>query len=126
MPDGIRLYGRLGWNEGRHESFAYTEVNSAISFGGDILGKPWRRDKDRAGVALSVNGISTEHQQYLRLGGNGFLLGDGFLIRLGFLGLCGDLGYARLLLGDRPFRGGHFLVRFRLLFGSSCRFRGRA
>jgi hypothetical protein len=79
MPHGIRLFGRLGWNEGRHESFAYTEVNSTVSFGGDIQGRPWHREKDRAGVALAVNGISAEHQQYLRLGGDGFLLGDGFL-----------------------------------------------
>src|SRR5262249_50937238 len=27
----VRIGARAGWNEGRHESFAYTEVNNAVS-----------------------------------------------------------------------------------------------
>ncbi len=70
---------RWGWNEGRHESFAYTEVDQTILFGAGANGKPWRRKLDRAGVALVSNGISGDHQRYLALGGLGFLLGDGGL-----------------------------------------------
>ena len=34
---------------------------------------------DRAGVVFVANGITAAHQQYLALGGLGFLLGDGGL-----------------------------------------------
>ena len=39
----------------------------------------WKRKQDRAGLAFISNGISRDHQQYLALGGVGFLLGDGKL-----------------------------------------------
>ena len=79
LTDTIRLFGRLGWNEGRHESFAYTEVNSSGAFGYDIQGASWHRPNDKVGVAFASNGISGDHRQYLQMGGKGFLLGDGAL-----------------------------------------------
>jgi high affinity Mn2+ porin len=79
LPHDIRLYGRLGWNEGRHESFAYTEVNSSIAIGGDLQGRLWQRPNDKVGIAGVSNGISGDHRRYLELGGKGFLLGDGRL-----------------------------------------------
>jgi high affinity Mn2+ porin len=75
----VRLFARSGWNEGRYESFAYTEVNDTIVAGGDLTGRSWSRARDRAGVALVSNGLSSLHRQYLGLGGLGFLLGDGAL-----------------------------------------------
>lgn len=75
----IRAFGRFGWNEGRHESFAYTEVNQTVAFGGDISGRRWGRKLDQIGAAFVTNGISRDHQRYLALGGVGFLLGDGGL-----------------------------------------------
>jgi high affinity Mn2+ porin len=74
-----RVFGRFGWNEGQHESFAYTEVDQAVEIGGDVRGNFWNRKNDKAGVAFVSNGISRVHQQYLALGGQGFLLGDGRL-----------------------------------------------
>ena len=76
---GLRLFIRTGWNEGANESFAYTEVNSTIALGGDVKGTAWRRPDDKVGVAWVSSGISAVHQDYLRLGGLGFLLGDGTL-----------------------------------------------
>jgi len=73
------VYGRLGWNEGHNESFAYTEVNGATSFGGSIEGQRWHRGNDKTGIAVAINSISGDHRRYLELGGKGFLLGDGFL-----------------------------------------------
>jgi high affinity Mn2+ porin len=75
----FRTFARLGWNEGRHESFAYTEVNSTASFGFDVSGECWHRVHDKIGSAFVSNGISSKHAEYLRLGGLGFLLGDGNL-----------------------------------------------
>ncbi len=35
----VRIFGRLGWNEGQNESFAYTEVDQAVELGADW--RPW-------------------------------------------------------------------------------------
>jgi len=72
-------FGRCGWDEGRHESFAYTEVDQTAEIGLGGKGKPWHRKFDRAGLVFVSNGISRDHQEYLALGGSGFLLGDGRL-----------------------------------------------
>ncbi|HKR32884.1 MAG TPA: carbohydrate porin [Terriglobales bacterium] len=79
LPESIRFYFRVGWNEGRHESFAYTEVNNTSAAGADISGEGWHRKFDRAGFAATTNGLSRDHREYLALGGLGFLLGDGTL-----------------------------------------------
>jgi hypothetical protein len=73
------LYGRAGWNEGAHESFAYTEIDRGASFGGSLQGSLWKRVNDKVGAAFVFNAISGDHRQYLQLGGKGFLLGDGNL-----------------------------------------------
>lgn len=79
LSETWRAFFRTGWNEGKHESFAYTEVNSSVAFGLDLRGDRWKRRFDRVGSAFCVNGISKDHREYLRLGGHGFLLGDGTL-----------------------------------------------
>jgi carbohydrate-selective porin OprB len=73
------VFGRWGWNEGRHESYAYTEVDQTNEIGVGAGGRRWGRKFDRAGLVFVSNGISRDHQQYLALGGLGFLLGDGRL-----------------------------------------------
>jgi len=79
FPRAVRAFARAGWNEGHNESFAYTEVNNSAQVGGDVRGTLWNRALDRLGVAIVSNGLSAEHQTYLALGGEGFLLGDGAL-----------------------------------------------
>jgi high affinity Mn2+ porin len=79
LNDWAGVFARWGWNEGQHESYAYTEVDATIEFGAGAKGKGWGRNADRAGIAFISNGISRDHQQYLALGGVGFLLGDGKL-----------------------------------------------
>jgi carbohydrate-selective porin OprB len=74
-----RAFGRLGWNEGANESYAYTEIDRTAEFGADCRGKRWRRPQDRVGAAFVTNGISGDHRRYLALGGLGFILGDGAL-----------------------------------------------
>jgi high affinity Mn2+ porin len=75
----LRLFSRFGWNEGKHESFAYTEVDQTVSVGGDYAGASWGRPVDKIGVAFVSNAIKKDHQNYLKNGGLGFLLGDGRL-----------------------------------------------
>lgn len=79
ITHNLRVFGRFGWNEGQHESFAYTEVDQTVEAGGDYrMGRLGRSD-DKFGVALVSNAIKKDHQRYLALGGLGFLLGDGRL-----------------------------------------------
>jgi high affinity Mn2+ porin len=75
----VGVFGRLGWSDGHNESFAYTEDDRTLELGGFVTGSSWHRRNDRAGVAFVANGIVAAHQQYLALGGLGFLLGDGRL-----------------------------------------------
>lgn len=75
----LTVFGRWGWNDGRNETFAFTEVDRSISGGAGASGARWRRRLDRAGLALASNGLSGDHRRYLALGGHGFLLGDGRL-----------------------------------------------
>jgi len=72
-------FGRVGWNDGANESFAYTEIDRTAEIGSDFQGKPWHRSQDKVGAAYVVNGISGDHRRYLALGGLGFILGDGAL-----------------------------------------------
>ncbi len=74
-----RAFGRLGWNDGATESFAYTEIDRTAEVGSDFRGKHWHRSQDKVGAAFVANGISGDHRRYLALGGLGFILGDGGL-----------------------------------------------
>jgi len=73
------VFARLGWNDGRTEDFAFTEVDRMVSVGAELSGVHWRRADDVAGAAVAVEGLSGPHRDYLAAGGLGFLLGDGRL-----------------------------------------------
>ena len=77
IATNFKAFARFGWNNGKTESWAYTEVDSTFAIGLRADGRQWHRKKDRAGVAFNGNAISKDHQNYLRDGGLGFLLGDG-------------------------------------------------
>jgi hypothetical protein len=79
VTENLRLYGRFGWNEGQHESFAYTEDDQTFNFGGDYSGRQWGRANDKIGLTFVTNAIKRDHQAYLKMGGLGFILGDGNL-----------------------------------------------
>jgi hypothetical protein len=79
LPADVRVFGRFGWNEGQHESYCYTEVDQTFELGGDIAGNRWSRPNDKAGLVGVSNAIKRDHQEYLALGGLGFLIGDGKL-----------------------------------------------
>jgi high affinity Mn2+ porin len=79
LTSHLSAFGRLGWSDGRNESFAYTEVDRTLELGIFAKGDWWRRRNDRAGAVFNANGIVAAHQEYLALGGLGFVLGDGGL-----------------------------------------------
>jgi hypothetical protein len=79
LTQHLRAAGRFGWNEGQHESFAYTEVDQTVLLGADYSGGQWGRKDDKIGLSFVSNAIKKDHQNYLALGGLGFILGDGRL-----------------------------------------------
>jgi hypothetical protein len=79
LTPNLRAFLRVGWNEGQHESYAYTEVDQTVAFGSDYSGRGFSRPNDKLGIAFVSNAIKRDHQNYLRYGGQGFLLGDGNL-----------------------------------------------
>jgi high affinity Mn2+ porin len=79
----IGVFSRLGWNDGRTESWAYTEIDRTASGGISIKGTRWHRARDVFGAAVAVNGISGDHRAYLARGGCGFIIGDGQLLNPG-------------------------------------------
>lgn len=73
------IFGRLGWNDGGHESWNYVECDRDASLGVQASGVNWGREDDHLGIAYGVNGLSTAHKDYLAAGGVGILLGEGRL-----------------------------------------------
>lgn len=70
---------RASWNDGHTETWAFTEIDRSLSIGLSLKGTGWKRERDTAGVALIVNGLSDDHKDYLAAGGYGFIVGDGKL-----------------------------------------------
>ena len=77
LTPNLGLFARLGWNDGRTETWAFTEIDSAASLG--FAWKLFPAREDRLGFAIIYNEISPEHRNDLRLGGNGFIIGEGGL-----------------------------------------------
>ena len=73
------LFGRVGYNDGKTEDFAYTECDRIGSLGGQLSGTRWHRPNDVFALAVEQNDLSAAHKDYLAAGGSGFLLGDGQL-----------------------------------------------
>ena len=79
----IGAFVRLSWDDGKTESFAFTEVDRSAAAGLSADGSRWGRKDDAIGLAGVVNAISKVHQQYLAAGGLGILIGDGQLPHYG-------------------------------------------
>jgi len=75
----VGVFLRLGWNDGKTESFAFTAMDRLAEGGVSVTGARWRRPGDTVATALTVGGISGVHASYLAAGGYDFLIGDGRL-----------------------------------------------
>lgn len=79
ISTNLGVFARLGWNDGKNQTYEYTDVDRTASAGLSLKGARWRRPQDTAGLAVIVNGISAVHRQYLAAGGLGITVGDGAL-----------------------------------------------
>jgi high affinity Mn2+ porin len=79
VAEGIGIFGRLGWNDGKTESFAFTAIDRLATIGVSVSGGRWKRRDDVAASEVTVCGLSGVHALYLERGGLDFLIGDGTL-----------------------------------------------
>jgi len=79
ITKNIGVFARLGWNDGKTESFAFTAIDRLATGGVSITGQKWHRSFDTVASELTVSGISGVHALYLAGGGYDFLIGDGRL-----------------------------------------------
>ena len=73
------VFGRLGWNDGKTESFAFTAIDRLATGGVSLTGHRWHRPLDTVATELTTSGLSAVHAEYLAMGGHDFLIGDGRL-----------------------------------------------
>jgi high affinity Mn2+ porin len=79
VSKSVGVFMRLGWNDGKTESFAFTAIDRLASGGVSVTGEHWHRPSDTVATALIVSGLSGVHASYLAHGGYDFLIGDGAL-----------------------------------------------
>lgn len=79
LTKDVGMFTRIGWNDGKYVSWAFTEIDRTANLGLCIKGTKWKRADDVWGIAYVVNGISEEHRNFLKTGGYGFIIGDGTL-----------------------------------------------
>jgi high affinity Mn2+ porin len=75
----LGVFARLGWSDGRNQTYEFTDVDRTATAGLSLKGAKWRRPQDTVGLGAVVNGISAVHRQYLAAGGLGITVGDGAL-----------------------------------------------
>ena len=73
------VFLRLGKSDGATETFMFAEVDRLASFGLQLCGCHWDRDRDRMGIGIAAADLSDVHRRYLAAGGIGFIAGDGRL-----------------------------------------------
>ncbi len=73
------LFSRASWNDGKNETWAFTEIDRSLCLGVVHKRGLLKRQSDELGFATVMNGLSTNHKQYLQAGGYGFIIGDGQL-----------------------------------------------
>ncbi len=79
ITSDVGLFTRLGWNDGKTQSFAFTAIDRLASAGVSVKGTRWRRKYDVVGTSFTAGGLSAVHREYLAAGGLDFLIGDGAL-----------------------------------------------
>ncbi|MBX2899525.1 MAG: carbohydrate porin [Cyclobacteriaceae bacterium] len=73
------MFARASWNDGKNETWAFTEIDKSVHAGLLVNGAKWKRNNDEWGLAAVINGLSQPHKNYLAAGGYGFIIGDGKL-----------------------------------------------
>jgi high affinity Mn2+ porin len=79
LSSNLGMFAKASINDGSNESFEFTEINQSLSAGLSLRGNRWGRPDDTVGIAVVVNGLSSDARAYFSAGGLGILIGDGQL-----------------------------------------------
>jgi high affinity Mn2+ porin len=79
LTSNLGIFARGSYNDGKNETWCFTEIDRAFSIGASLSGNAWKRKNDVFGLAYCISGLSSEHAAYLANGGLGFIIGDGKL-----------------------------------------------
>ncbi|MBD1386974.1 carbohydrate porin [Mucilaginibacter rigui] len=79
LTNDFGVFAKASYNDGKTETWAFTEIDRSLSLGAVLKGTSWKRKDDELGLAFVGNGISEDHKDYLAAGGYGFIIGDGQL-----------------------------------------------
>jgi high affinity Mn2+ porin len=79
LADNVGAFFRASWNDGRTETYAFTQIDRSIAFGLSLKGELWNRPGHSFGIAAAQNDLSAYHRQFLAAGGTGIIIGDGAL-----------------------------------------------
>jgi high affinity Mn2+ porin len=79
LSEDAGLFFRASWNDGKTETWVFTEIDRSVSLGVSSKASFIGRKEDVVGAALVLNGLSQDHRDYLAAGGYGFIIGDGKL-----------------------------------------------
>ena len=73
----VGVFLRAMYSDGNTEVDSYTSADRSVSFGTQIKGGLWNRNKDAIGVGYNIAWLSAAHVQYLAMGGVDDFLGGG-------------------------------------------------
>ena len=73
----VALFGRFSVNDGRTETYEFTEIERSLTMGASMKGARWSRSGDTLGVAWVQNELSADHRAYVTADGAGLFIGDG-------------------------------------------------
>jgi high affinity Mn2+ porin len=76
LSKNFGVFAKASYNDGRTQTWAFTEIDQSLSLGAVLKGGEWKRNDDELGLAFVANGISDPHRDYLAAGGYGFIIGD--------------------------------------------------
>jgi high affinity Mn2+ porin len=83
LTDQLGAFLRASLNDGRTETYEFTDITRSVSAGLSLAGKTWGRPDDTIGAAFVVSTISHAFKDYLADGFLGLLIGDGKLLNAG-------------------------------------------
>ncbi len=79
----LAIFLRASANDGREETYEFTDINRSIAAGLLLGGVGWGRPEDRIGIAQVTSFLSGRARDYFAAGGLGTLIGDGRLTHYG-------------------------------------------
>lgn len=83
VTDELGFFSRASMNQGKQETFEFTDINRSVSAGLSMRGGSWGRLDDTFGLAAVANGLTGAARNYFAAGGMGVLIGDGQLPHYG-------------------------------------------